>query len=422
MKKKLFRPEVSETNSDSWLGEIRLAAPISHRIWAIGALTCTAVIVAWLVFGEYTRRERVDGVLVPVGGYAKLKSRSPGEVRKILVREGQYVRKGQILIEIDNDRYADAEAGVADDVSATIQQEKATLRDDVANARRSAERRKQDLLGQIALVKQQMTYNQEMLGVFREEARAQSVLLKKMEPALEQGYVSATQVQQQRSSVASAAASVARQLTEKNSLDQQLRDLEGRIAQAAQDANVEINESIRQLARTDAAYDKNEAERKTVVKSPVDGYVGSLLIYPGQNVGNGTSLATIMPDDVPLEAEMLVGSSAVGFVRQGVSVAIHYRAFPFQKFGVHHGKVEYVSKTALAPSEIIELTGRTDIVEPMYRVRASLQQQTIRVYGEDKKLSAGMAISGGIMLDRRKIYEWIFEPLYTMRKKMENEQ
>ncbi len=421
MKKSLFRPEVSEKNGENWLGEIRLASPISHRIWAVGALIVAVMIVAWLCFGEYTRRERVHGVLVPAGGLARLKSRSAGEVSKIYAREGEIVEKGQVLLEINNDRYIAPGTGVADDVSVAIDQEKTTLRGDIANARDSMESRRDDLRLQISLIRQQMVHNREMLVILREEARAQHELFEKIKPALEQGYVSATQVQQQRSSALSANAAVTRQLAEKIGLEQQLRDAEGKMAQAGHEMDVKINDSIRQLARTNAAYDKNEAERKTIIKSPVDGVVSSILVYQGQTVGSGSSLATVVPKDALLEAELLVATSAVGFVRPGSTVAIHYQAFPFQKFGVHRGKVKSISMNALSPAEITELTGLNNATEPMYRVRASLHQQTIQVYATERKLTAGMAITGGIMLDKRRIYEWLFEPLYTLRKKMEEE-
>lgn len=421
-RKGLFRPEVSEANSETWLGEIRLAEPISHRVWAILAVLLMVVLLSWMVLGQYTRRERVQGVLVPVEGYARLKSRASGEVRKIHVREGDAVRKGQVLVEIDSDRYADGDSGVAEDVSATIEQEKRTLREDIAGTRSAAEKRRSDLLDQIALVREQVTHNREMLAIYREEARAQAELLLKVESALRDGYVSATQVQQLRSTAAAANASVARQLTEKSALEQRLRDLQGQLSQEAHASNVRINDSLRQLARSDAAQDKNEADRSVVVRAPADGVVSSILVYAGQTVNMGSSLATIVAPDAVLEAELLVSSSAVGFVRPGSEVAIQYHAYPFQKFGVHHARVQSISRSALTPAEIAEITGRVDAAEPLYRVRARLQDQTIRVYGENRRLTPGMAINGGIMIDRRRIYEWIFEPLYTLRKNSEDMQ
>jgi membrane fusion protein len=418
-RRSLFRPEVSEKNSDTWLGEIRLAEPVSHRIWALGSVTLMIILILWLVLGEYTRRERVQGMLVPSDGYARIKARGPGEVQRIFVREGDKVTEGQVLIEVDSDRYSVNESGVAQDVSATIIQEQATLRDDIVSIRAAAEERYQNLGDQIALVQAQMKHNSEMLAIYREEARAHSALLSKVEPAVVEGHVSGVQVLQLRSSAAAANATVARQLTEKNSLEQKLRELQGQFEQAKHETSMKFNESRRALARAEAAFDKNEGDRRMLVRAPLDGVVSSLLVYPGQTISQGSSLATLVSENAQLEADLLIGSSAVGFVRPGNEVRIQFMAYPFQKFGVHKGRIEYISRSALSPAEVSELTGRTDTIEPLYRARASLDKQTILVYGENKRLTAGMAISAGIMLDRRRIYEWIFEPLYTLRKNSE---
>lgn len=415
-RKRLFRPEVSEVNSESWLGEIRLAEPISHRVWATGSVVLLVALLLWMTLGEYTRRERVQGVLVPVDGYARIKARTQGEVRAIRVREGDTVKMGQVLIEIDSDRYADGSNGVAKDVSASIEREKRTLREDVEGSRIAAQRRRDELLAQIDLVREQLVLNQEALDIYREEARAQSELVKKVEPVQQQGFVSATQMQQMRTAAAAANAAVARQLTERSSLEQKLRELQGQLTRDAHESDMRINDSLRQLARSDATFDRNEADRTLTVRAPVDGVVSSLFVYPGQSVNNGSSLVTVVAPKARLQAELLVASAAVGFVRPGAEVTIRYDAYPFQKFGIHKGRVEYVSSNALSPMEIAEITGSSAYSEPLFRVRASLEAQSIRVYGEEKRLTPGMTINGGIMIDRRPIYEWIFEPLYALRK------
>jgi hypothetical protein len=57
METPLFRMEAVEAQRSQWLGAIRLATPISHRMWALAALGIGACIVAWLFLGHYTRRE-----------------------------------------------------------------------------------------------------------------------------------------------------------------------------------------------------------------------------------------------------------------------------------------------------------------------------------------------------------------------------
>jgi len=65
----------------------------------------------------------------------------------------------------------------------------------------------------------------------------------------------------------------------------------------------------------------------------------------------------LAPDGVPLEAELLIPSAAVGFVRAGQRVALRYEAFPYQKFGLQGGRVRQISQSALSQAEISTLLG-----------------------------------------------------------------
>lgn len=420
-KRKLFRSEVEAAGTRSWLGEIRLASPVNHTVWAASAIACGAIVVAWLALGEYTRRERVQGQLVPTVGLARLKARSAGEVLKIEVAEGDTVHAGDPLVVISAERYTETAGGVAGNVAATLEEQKATLRGDIETARDSAQRQQADLTRRIELVRDQIARGAESLAIYRDDAAEQTELSRKIEPLREKGYVSASQIQEQRSAAAAAKATVARQLAQQASLEQQLRELEGKLAQVPLDMATQINGAKRELARADVEIDRNDADRNVVIRAPSDGVVSSLLVHPGQTVAAGAAVVALVPKDVQLEAELLVRSAAIGFVRPGSRVALHYRAFPFQKFGVHAGTVRSVSKSALTPAEVAEATGVTDAAEAMYRVRVALREQSIATYDDSARLIAGMVVDADVMLDRRRIYEWLFEPVYTMRKKIGDE-
>ena len=417
MKKSLFRAEVGAAQSSSWLGEIRLASPISHTVWALCALGCGIAVVGWLTVGEYTRRERVPGQLVPIEGLARLKARSAGEVLRIVVAEGEEVHKGDPLVIISGERYTEAADGVSDNISASLEQQKATLRGDMETAQRAARQQQDALRRQIDLVKAQIASARDESKIYQTDSDEQQKLLDKIEPLARKGYVSETQVQQLRSSASSARATITRQLTQQSALEQQLRDLEGKLAQVPLQMETQLNDANRQLARAEGESDRNDADRNVVIRAPGDGTVSSLLVHPGQTVAAGSALLTLLPKGATIEAELLVRSAAVGFVRPGSKVAIHYRAFPFQKFGVHAGEVRAISHSALTPAEVNEAMGLTDAVEPLYRVRVALREQSINAYGEQRALIAGMAVDGDILLDRRRIYEWLFEPIYSMGKK-----
>jgi membrane fusion protein len=106
-----------------------------------------------------------------------------------------------------------------------------------------------------------------------------------------------------------------------------------------------------------------------------------------------------------------VPSRAIGFVEQGSKVVLRYQAFPYQKFGQQYGRVTEISLSALTPSEVGTLGGR-QVSEPMYRVKVELEKQYVMAYGKAQPIKPGMALDADIMLDRRRLIEWVLGPVY----------
>jgi membrane fusion protein len=136
----------------------------------------------------------------------------------------------------------------------------------------------------------------------------------------------------------------------------------------------------------------------------------------GASATAGQRLLSILPQGAPLEAELLVPSVSIGFVKTGSNVSLHYQSFPYEKFGVQKGVVTHVSSTALTPDEITEVMGTKPPDEALYRVSVQILQQTVSAYGHAMPLKAGMLIEANILLDDRRISEWIFEPLYALSR------
>jgi membrane fusion protein len=92
-------------------------------------------------------------------------------------------------------------------------------------------------------------------------------------------------------------------------------------------------------------------------------------------------------------------------------VVLRYQAYPYQKFGHQPGKVLQVSKTPLQASELSGLPLAGAANEPLYRITVALEQQAVLAYGREQPLAAGMQLEADVLLDRRRLIEWIFEPL-----------
>src|SRR5690606_12489641 len=87
----------------------------------------------------------------------------------------------------------------------------------------------------------------------------------------------------------------------------------------------------------------------------------------------------------------------------------------YQKFGHHRGQVARISRSALGPGEMGALVGSAGTGEPLYRVTVTLDRQAITAYGRPEALKPGMLVDADILGERRRLIEWVFEPLYSIR-------
>jgi multidrug efflux pump subunit AcrA (membrane-fusion protein) len=172
------------------------------------------------------------------------------------------------------------------------------------------------------------------------------------------------------------------------------------------------------LANGAAGIDRigDEAQSVIAVRAPQAGMVSGIIAQPGQAFAMGQVLANLSPAGSLLEAELYVPSQAAGFAKVGMPVQIRYRAYPFQKFGQFQGRISEISRSPLGGEEWPGGAGRS--TEPLYRIRVALPQQSVSIDGQNQALMAGMVLDASLLLETRKLYEWVLEPLSGINGKV----
>ena len=94
----LFRPEVIAERRSQWLGTVLLAPTISQGLFAAFAVLAIAGILSLLFFAEFTRKERINGWLVPEQGLLRVVAPRPGVITRLHVRDGDEVSEGAALV------------------------------------------------------------------------------------------------------------------------------------------------------------------------------------------------------------------------------------------------------------------------------------------------------------------------------------
>jgi membrane fusion protein len=226
------------------------------------------------------------------------------------------------------------------------------------------------------------------------------------------GFVSAVQVQDKQAEV----------------LDQQQRLADLERAQAASQRELdaaraaqrelplqaarELQAGERGIAALEQDLAENDARRRVLVRAPQDGTVTAITAEPGQAAALHQALASLLPAGSELEAELYAPSHAAGFVRPGMPVLLRYQAYPYQKFGQARGRVREISASAMRPDELAPTLATSSA--PLYRVRVTLDRQGVTAYGAEHALASGTALDATVLLERRRLYEWVLEPLYTI--------
>ena len=414
---KLFRAEALHAQQQRWLGELRLVTPLSTRVLVGGIALIVAVLAVFASLGTYTRRVHATGMLAPATGLLTLAAPTAGRLQRIAIREGAPVAAGQVLAIVSSERQSLA-GNTSSAVLSQLAMQRTRLGSEIADAEQLAVQQRSGLAQRMALLRAQLHSLEQQRLLAREQAAQSAALLARIAPLGDKGYVSAFEIARQRSAKLEAESQV-------KALDRQLIELRQQLA-ATQDQSAQLPLNLasqrsglqRQRAGIEQALAQAEAERAAVIRAPRTGRVTSVLAVEGQPVVAGQALLALVPDGVPLEAELLIPSAAAGFVRVGQRVALRYAAFPYQKFGLQGGRVRQISQSALSQVEISTLLGGQAPPTALYRVRIVLDAQRVIAYGAAQALKPGMALEADLLLERRRLLEWVFEPLYGFTRRL----
>lgn len=148
------------------------------------------------------------------------------------------------------------------------------------------------------------------------------------------------------------------------------------------------------------------------LRAPIAGRVSALQARVGLVADPAIPQLAIVPAGSVLEAQLLVPARAIGFVTAGQTVRLAYTAFPYQRFGLHSGRVLTVSSTLLRPSELV---GPIAAGDPAYLVTVTLDRQSVEAFGRSFPLRADMTLKADIVFDRRSLLDWVLDPVLSLR-------
>jgi membrane fusion protein len=415
--KYLFRQQAIETASTRQYGTVILAGYVSHKILTMLFCALVIVIIAFFVFFNTARKVETSGILLPREGLIRVRAGQTGIVKQVLVGEGQKVKAGDVLFILSNERNIGNSRSAESTVSELLQNRRDSYRDELVQASQQ--------LSQRVLAAHKRT-----AALLEEGARLESqVALQKSRVAL-----AAQAFQRFKNLQATNYISLA-QLEEREGelLDQrqklaEIERLKGISERDYASAQAEFRDLKYQVEREKEALKRNElairqdlteseARREIQVIASTTGIATAIAVETGRPVSADTMLTSILPAGSELEAEIYAPSRSVGFLKPGMIVQLRYQAYPYQKFGQYEAIVHEVAGVSVSPQELpvpSVAAVSSQASEPLYRIRLKLRQQSILAYGKSVNLKPGMLLHASIILDHRRLYEWILEPLFSI--------
>lgn len=415
-----FRTEALEAKKYRWTGKVVLTRPFSFVFFTWCASAAGLCIVLFAFFGSYTRKTTVEGQLLPLEGVAKVYAPDAGVIAEKRVKEGDAVKKGDILFTLSTARF-DERGDIQEKLAAEAELKRSLAVQEIGRLARVHENEEKALKSSIGRLQSQLADVENQIAGQRRRVRLAEQVVAKYRPLLKKGFISEQQMMDYEGELLDQVSRRDVLKREKADIARELNEQQMSLASLPERQETELSQLNRTVSGINQELLDFDSRGRQTIRASRAGVAATVNAEAGQRVDPARLLLSIVPENAELTANLYVPSKAVGFVRAEDKVVLRYQAYPYQKFGHASGKIISVAKTALGKQELEALglifSDPALANEPAYLVRVKLDKQTVKAYGVDKPLQIGMVLEADILHERKKLYEWVLDPLYSISGK-----
>lgn len=402
-------------------------------LWIIMGLFSAALLWAWV--GKLDVVAVAPGKTVTGSRTKVIQSAETAVVRRILVHDGQAVKPGELLVELDaTATSADSQKAGEALVSARLAALRAAavveaievgkppvMENDATLPPARFEAARQLALSQFAAFAAKKQSLEAMVAQKQAELRTVESAIIPLEQFLEisrtrvadyekllgKGYVPKQEYLQRKQERINAERELAAQRSRR-------AELRSAITGATQELSVTVTDTRRQLldelrqAREQIQQFEPELAKATqrdalmALRAPVAGTVQQLAVHTiGGVVTPAQPLLSIVPENEPLEVEATVLNKDIGFVQPGQRATIKVESFPYTRYGYIEGVVESISHDAIQDEKL----------GLVYQARVKMATTVMEVNGVTVHLTSGMALTAEINTGKRRVIDYILDPL-----------
>lgn len=411
-------------------------------LYTVGALF--VVLLVWSIFGKVNIFASAEGKLVPQTYVKIVQPSDAGIVQEILVKEGEAVNVGQVLMRMDanvaeadsktigNDlmmrslqlRRIDAELNNKPlvretkdtneqfhQVESQYQGHRQSYADSLGQAQESLKKSQREYES----AKEVLTKYREVMPILKDRAESYTNMVKggyvpkHAADDKERDYIEKAQdLRAQESTVASLEAAV-------NQAQKQIDQVTSKYRSDLQNERIEAEGQFRKLQQ-----DWIKQAHKTALlelKAPQAGIVKDLATHTiGTVVSPGTVLLSIVPEHEPLVAEVMIKNDDVGFVYPQQQVKVKLAPYPFEEYGMLDGEVERIqadsdNDSQMQSKDSSSAKDKSQTPPSVYKAIISFKSQTLDSDGQKLKLVPGMQVIAEINQGSRSVMRYLLSPV-----------
>lgn len=407
--------------------------PLHQHILLLSIAVFFAFFVVWASVASLDEVTRGQGRVIPSSEIQKLQSLEGGIIDEFLVKEGEEVTAGQILVRLRDVQatselganqkrilglkakiarlQAEAEEKVAPDFSEDVMK---GVPDSVTEEMNTFRANRQNLQNQLMVTEQQLTQRKQEVSELRgriSDVRGVIALARQemetIRPLVERGSAPKLELLQKEREIKE-------RQTELNSLESSAPRIQATIEEA--EARIkEVRSSFAAQAQTELAATQIELnslgetlgalqdrKTRTEIKSPVNGYVKDITVSTvGGVVQPGMDIIEIVPKDDQLLVEAQVRPADIAFLHPGQEAMVKITAYDFSIYGGLKGEVIDISADSITNEE----------GESFYRVRVRTFEASLKRKGEVLPIIPGMVASVDILTGKKTVMEYILKPI-----------
>jgi HlyD family secretion protein len=431
--------EVRSLNPNDWSSLTKELIDTLPRVWTRGLLyflvVFVGVVLPWAMLAKVDETGSARGRLEPKGNAVQLDAPVAGTVTAIKVKEGQQVKAGSTLIELDS-KIANAELQEAQAKLDGLDNQLKNfqlLKNQLQMNLRAQQQQNQAAVAEqheaIAQTQQKIRLYQTQIASTRQLLNKDSDLVERYRQLSQEGVVSGIQLDDAERQMIQNTQALEQAQSDKEQQQAELNKQQNIYAKIVHQGEQAVIEAERQLKEVQSQIINTSSEitqtqkrisslqhqlQQSRIQASIDGTVFQLSIeHPGAVVQASQNLARIAPKGSPLILKAQMPTSESGFLREGMPVKVKFDAYPFQDYGIVEGRLSWISPDSKILREQQEQTSQQ---AETFELEVVLDSTYIQTKNKRIALTPGQTATAEVIVRQRRLIDFVIDPFKKLQK------